>query len=227
VIPFFFGGGRRASRFGARDARDMEEAIGRERACLPEAEAAACGVRLGRPAMILSILLFAAAQGAAPATPAATAAPPPPACSGPEYRALDFWVGEWDLTFTQANGSTGHAVNRITKDEYGDCVISEQFEQADIAFVGVSHSSYDRLKKKWVQTWVDNQGGYITLAGGPVDGQNWTFELDTLEPRGPAQSQFRMIWEKVTADSLTWRWQTQQPDGSWADAWAIDYKRRK
>ena len=26
-------------------------------------------------------------------------------------------------------------------------------------------------KKKWVQTWVDNGGGYITLAGGPVEGQ--------------------------------------------------------
>ena len=58
--------------------------------------------------------------------PAAQAqnAPAAPSCSGPEYRQLDFWVGEWDLEFTQPDGSVGKARNRITKDEYGTCAIS-------------------------------------------------------------------------------------------------------
>jgi hypothetical protein len=158
---------------------------------------------------------------------AATPAAQPPPCSGPEYRQLDFWVGDWDAEFALPAGKTGHAVNRITRSEFGDCVIAEHFEQADIGFVGASFSTYDRLKKKWVQTWVDNGGGYITLIGGPVEGQPYGFELVTVDPRGPQATFSRMIWQDVKADSFTWRWQARQADGSYADSWVIDYKRRK
>ena len=140
---------------------------------------------------------------------------------------MDFWVGEWDLSFALANGTTARATNRITKEEFGSCVIAEHFEQADIGFVGASFSSYDRFKKKWVQTWVDNQGGYVTLAGGPIESGGHSFQLDTVDPRGAAQRHYRMIWQDVTSDSLTWRWQQLQPDGTYVDAWVINYKRRK
>ena len=157
---------------------------------------------------------------------AAQAAPAPP-CSGPEYRALDFWVGEWDAEFALPGGGTGRAANRITRDEFGDCVIAEHFDQPDTGFAGASYSSYDRHKKKWVQTWVDNSGGYITLIGGPVEGRPHRFELVTLDPRGPQQVHFRMIWQDVKPDSFTWHWQARQTDGRWADSWVIRYKRRK
>jgi len=158
---------------------------------------------------------------------AAAAPVSPPPCSTAEYRQLDFWVGDWDAEFVLPGGKTGHAVNRITKDEYGFCVISEHFVQADIDYVGASHSTYDQYKKKWVQTWVDNGGGYITLVGGPVEGQPYRFELVTVDPRGPKQVHMRMIWQDVKPDSFTWRWQGQKADGSWADSWVIRYKRRK
>ena len=171
------------------------------------------------------MLIALALAAAAPASPPPP--PPPPPCSTAEYRQLDFWVGEWDAEFALPGGKTGRAVNRITRDEFGDCVIAEHFEQADIGYVGRSHSTWDRVRKQWVQTWVDNQGGYITLAGGPVQGEPYSFRLDTIEPRGPARKHFRMIWHDVTADSMTWRWQQRQDDGSYADSWVIDYKRRK
>jgi hypothetical protein len=168
--------------------------------------------------MLIALALAASAQ----ATP-----PPPPACSTAEYRQLDFWVGDWDAEFALPGGKTGHATNRITRDEFGDCVISEHFSQPDIGFVGASFSTFDRLKKKWVQTWVDNGGGYITLIGGPVEGQPHSFELVTVEPRGPNPVHSRMIWQDVKPDSFTWRWQARQGDGSYADSWVIRYKRRK
>jgi hypothetical protein len=171
---------------------------------------------------MLVALALAAAPAATPPPP-----PPPPACSTAEYRQLDFWVGDWDAEFALPGGKTGHAVNRITRNEYGDCVIAEHFEQADIAYVGASLSMYDPSRKKWVQTWVDNGGGYITLIGGPVQGQPYSFELVTVEPKGPKQVYSRMIWQDVKPDSFTWRWQARQEDGSWADSWAINYKRRK
>ena len=174
--------------------------------------------------MLASLLLLAAAQ-AEPAPP--SAAPPPPPCTGAEYRAMDFWVGEWDLSFAQPGGTTGRATNRITRDEFGSCVIAEHFEQADIAYVGASHSMYHPQKKKWVQTWVDSGGAYITLVGGPVEGRPYSFELVTVEPKGPKQTWSRMIWQDVKPDSFTWRWQARQGDGSYTDSWVIKYKRRK
>ena len=168
-------------------------------------------------------MLIALALAAAAPAPA----PPPQPCSGPEYRQLDFWVGEWDAEFDLPGGKTGHATNRITRDEYGDCVIAEHFSQPDIGYAGASFSTYDRLKKTWVQTRVDNGGAYILLAGGPVAGHPYSFELVTVEPQGPKQTVSRMIWQDVKPDSFTWRWQARKPDGSWADSWVIRYRRRK
>ena len=167
---------------------------------------------------------IASPQQAAPATPAA---PPPPPCSAPEYRQMDFWVGEWDLSFDAGNGKTGSATNRVTRDEYGSCFVTEHFSQPDTRYVGLSHSTYDRFRKRWVQTWVDNQGGYFALAGGPVEGQKHSFELKTIDRVGPKQLYHRMIWEDVKPDSMVWRWQAQQADGSYTDQWVLNYKRRK
>lgn len=62
------------------------------------------------------IALAAAAPIMVPLPP-----PPPPPCSAAEYSQLDFWVGDWDAEFALPGGKAGHAVNRITRDEYGDC----------------------------------------------------------------------------------------------------------
>jgi Protein of unknown function (DUF1579) len=170
--------------------------------------------------------MFATLTSVLLAVASAPPTPPAPACSNPEYRAMDFWVGDWDLTFDAGDGRVGRASNRITRDEFGDCVISEHFEQPDTGLVGASHSTYDRSRKQWVQTWVDNGGGYITLVGGPVEGQPHSFELRTIEPRGAARKHFRMIWQDVKANSLTWRWQQLQEDGGYVDSWVLHYRRR-
>ena len=180
-----------------------------------------------------------AASASAQSTPAATPAAPPaaapaqlagPPCANPEFRQLDFWVGEWDLEFTQADGSIGRAENRITKDEYGACVIAEHFRQpggnADGRdYVGTSHSTYDVQTKSWRQTWVDNGGSWFDLRGGPVAGQKHVFEFVNLEPRGPAGLSMRMIWEEVTPNSLVWRWQAKQGE-AWQDRWVLRYRRK-
>jgi hypothetical protein len=171
-------------------------------------------------------LLIAAVTSLA-ATAAAAQTPPPAACSGPEHRQLDFWVGDWDLTFDAGEGRIGQATNRITADAFGDCVITEHFEMAATGYIGGSSSIWDPQTEQWRQTWVDNQGTPFVLVGGPVEGQPHIFEFRTTEPRGRTDPTIRrMIWQDVTPDSLTWRWQTQQADGGWADAWVLHYQRR-
>jgi hypothetical protein len=168
-------------------------------------------------------LTSAAAVAAAQQVPTA---PPPPACAGPQYRQMDFWVGDWDLEFDAGGGQVGHATNHVTRDEFGGCVIAEHFVQPDIGYKGASWSSYDGQTGQWRQTWVDNEGAVFVLVGGPVAGQAYAFELKTVDVRGPTKVFKRMIWQDVTPDSLTWRWQALEPDGSWKDQWVLRYKRK-
>lgn len=112
----------------------------------------------------------ASAQGVATPSIAQPAAPPRAPCASPEYRQLDFWVGEWDVEFTNPDGSIGRAENRITRDEYGDCVVTERFRQAGGGpgggdYLGASFSIYDRHTRSWRQMWVDNMGNMFDLRG--------------------------------------------------------------
>lgn len=176
--------------------------------------------------MLAFALISCCLAGAA----AAQTGPSPAPCSGPEYRQLDFWAGDWDAEFDGGNGQIGHASNRITKDEYGACAISEHFVQPGGAagggdYIGGSYSMYDPVTKQWRQMWVDNGGAPFVLVGGPVSDQPHVFELRTTEPRGKGKI-MRMIWQDVTPATFTWRWQSQEADGAWKDAWMIRYRRK-
>ena len=163
-----------------------------------------------------------AAQTPAPApTPAA---PPAQPCVGPEFRTLDFWVGDW-----VAEDQQGKAIgtNRITRDEYGDCVITEHFKMNDGTMIGHSVSIYRPGPKQWRQNWVDSQGSYFDLVGGPVTGADHIFVFETRRV-AETQPYQRMIWQDVKPDSFVWRWQNKAKAGDpWADSWVINYKRKK
>src|SRR5947209_17436636 len=87
-------------------------------------------------------------------------------CDGPESHQLDFWIGDWDLTYRQA-GKVDHSRNRITRTLDG-CVVLEEFSGAPgVDLDGRSVSMYDRASSRWKQTWVDNHGAYLDFSGGP------------------------------------------------------------
>lgn len=158
-------------------------------------------------------------------TPASAQPAPPPPCAGPEYLQMDFWVGTWDLEYDQPDGSVGTAVNIITRDDIGDCAITEAFSMPN-GYRGRSWSTFDPNVGQWRQMWIDNQGGTFTLVGGPVAGEDHIFELKTVNPVGAGRTLHRMIWEDVTPGSLVWRWQAATEDGGWVDRWVLRYRRR-
>jgi hypothetical protein len=175
--------------------------------------------------LLLSVLIVATSVRADP-KPKAAPAPPPLPCQTHEYRQLDFWVGQWDLDYDLPDGKTGHATNRITRDELGSCVIHEHFEQAANGYRGESVATYDAPTRLWRQTWVDTGGAFIELEGGEVSGKPYRFELHTVRAVSPKKLLYRMIWEDVTPESLVWRWQSRDASGKWKDAWVLRYKRR-
>src|SRR4029453_9038060 len=103
--------------------------------------------------------------------PAATLAQQPQyGCTSAESKQLDFWVGEWELSYPGNDGKPANSRNRITKILDG-CVILEEFTGTPgTKLDGKSFSTYDRSTKRWKQTWIDNTASYLDFASDRVDG---------------------------------------------------------
>jgi len=93
-------------------------------------------------------------------------------CMEPEQKQLDFWVGEWELTWPENTFSkAGRGTNNVQRTLDG-CVVQESFSDGEsMPLRGLSVSTYDARAGKWKQTWVDNQGGYLDFVGEFKDGR--------------------------------------------------------
>lgn len=134
---------------------------------------------------------------------------------------LDFWIGTWVVAW-----DGGHGTNRLSR-ILGDHVIHERFEGADHDGTGPLHgeswSVFDPARALWRQTWVDDQGGYLDLAGDLVDG--WFAFVRAAPERGETARQ-RMVFRDVESDRFRWTWEFS-PDGgaTWTTRWEIAYRR--
>lgn len=145
------------------------------------------------------------------------AAPPAP-CASPAHRALDFWIGSWDVTW-EGGGGTNVVASRL-----GGCMIEEAFRgDASVGgLAGFSASSYDADAGLWCQTWIDDQGGSFDFVGGPEGAR---FVLSSVRPARDGRS-LRMVFEDIAPDSFTWRWQARaEGEAGWTDLWVIAYAR--
>jgi len=154
-----------------------------------------------------------------------TTAQPKP-CSEPEQKQLDFWVGEWDLTWPGNNpGETAHGTNSIRRILDG-CVVEENFSGGDaMPLRGRSVSIFDVRAGKWKQTWVDNEGGYLDFAGEFRDGK-MILAREATRPDG-SQGLQRMVFKNISPDEFDWSWEGSKDGGkTWTVVWPIHYKRR-
>lgn len=150
-------------------------------------------------------------------------------CTSPEARQLDFWLGEWDLSWPseQAGGVAGElgtGKNSVTR-LFDDCVIEENFTTDDASFRGHSVSVFDEGAGLWRQTWVDSAGAYLSFTGGFDEG-NMILSTTPVETDDGVVVN-RMIFTDVTEDALEWAWQRSTDGGdTWSDVWNISYRRR-
>jgi tetratricopeptide (TPR) repeat protein len=94
--------------------------------------------------------------------------------ANPQYRQLDFWVGEWDVySGKQKVGES--SVQLILK----DCVVFENWSDLQ-GGTGKSFNKYNNLTKQWEQFWVADSGTTNYFKGSLVDGvMSYTVELPT------------------------------------------------
>ena len=139
---------------------------------------------------------------------------------------FDFWVGDWNVTWKNADGSVGKAHNHVSRILDGH-VIEEQFEQdpADPAPLlrGRSLSVRDPAGI-WHQAWADNHGGFFALAAS-VDGDKRLFATPLTTVGDQVKGQ-RMVFRDITPDAFTWDWEGTTDGGkTWKLLWRLDYKR--
>ena len=156
--------------------------------------------RAGWFAMAFAACAGCAAPGAPPAgspaspgTTAGAAAPPAPsqACAAPEYRQLDFWIGDWQVQ--SAKGEV-LGVNRI-ESVLGGCVIRETWTGQGGS--GTSLDLYSAVDRKWHYNWVDDHGNLLLLSGG-LTGGKMVMSGEAATAKEPGKKLLhRLTWEKV------------------------------
>ena len=145
-------------------------------------------------------------------------------CSAPEASQFDFWVGSWELSWKDPDGTTKTGSNVITK-IFDGCVIEENFTSGDGTFTGKSVSMYNPVKQIWQQTWVDNNGAYMDFTGGK-DGDNMYMQRKVINKTGKEINQ-KMTFTDIKENSFTWLWESSGDNGAtWNQIWKINYTRK-
>ena len=139
-------------------------------------------------------------------------------------KALDFWLGTWEVTAQSKTAkpgewSTEKGVNEVRR-AFAGKVIQENFKTPSL--VGKNWSVYTPQLKIWRQTWVDANGSYFAFTGGP---EGKYFILKTAEVKGVCQ---RMVFHDIQQNQFKWDWERTTDGGkTWTVMMKIDYRRSK
>ena len=142
---------------------------------------------------------------------------------------FDFWLGDWRVSWHNADGTAGSARNRISKTLDGK-VIEENFEQdaSDPPPIlrGRSISVLQQSTGIWQQAWADNQGGYFAFSAS-VEGDKRIFATALLPGADNIVRGQRMVFYNIQANSFAWDWEGTRDGGkSWALLWRLAYSRQ-
>ena len=173
----------------------------------------------GLAALSLLALALPAATASAQSLPDTGAKP----CQSSEHRQFDFWVGSWDV-FSTAGKKVGE--NRIELIADG-CALLEQWT-GNGGVTGKSLNSYDAIDRRWHQTWVDNSGTLLILAGKLVD-RSMVLSMTGPSPTDPKTTVLqRITWTPANDGSVRQLWELSSDAGkSWTVLFDGRYVRAK
>ncbi len=145
-----------------------------------------------------------------------------PDCSADEHRQFDFWVGEWEVTAPDGRKAGDNRISLILR----NCVLLEEWTGA-AGGTGKSFNVWDRTRKIWHQTWVDDAGTLLRLEGSLVDGA-MVLEGTTRAADG-SSVMHRVTWSRVGSapDRVRQHWQQSRDGGAtWDTAFDGLYTRK-
>lgn len=147
-------------------------------------------------------------------------APAPKGCTPPEHRQFDFWIGEWDV----ANpGGKPAGRNRI-ESILGGCALRETWTGTGGSH-GTSYNAWDRQRRRWHQTWIDDGGLVLRLEGGFADGR-MVLQGETLDSTASAVLN-RITWQETGPGAVRQLWEVSSDGGkTWGVAFDGRYRKR-
>ncbi|MBC6981599.1 hypothetical protein [Caulobacter sp. 17J80-11] len=144
-----------------------------------------------------------------------------PACSAPEHRQLDFWIGRWTVIDARTGAIAGESV---VEPAWEGCAVREEFHSPD-GFVGGSLNAWDKAAGQWRQFGAGSTGAARAFAG------SWTgeaMELHTSQPR-PGQSDLLIVMRlQPLSDGGLRQWSDVSRDGgaTWSPRYDYFYRPR-
>jgi hypothetical protein len=165
-----------------------------------------------------------AVAGAAALVGAVQRPEPRPAAPGPcaaaEYRQFDFWVGVWDVKLAGGRLAGSNKVERVE----GGCALQETWTSAT-GNNGRSLTMYSKDDGQWHQTWVDNGGTLLMIAGG-MRGPAMVMEGETRGADGkPVRN--RITWTPIEPSGLRQLWEASTDGGrTWTASFDGTYVRK-
>ena len=166
--------------------------------------------------MIVSLLAIFASQTAAVAP-----APPPPACTAPEHRQFDFWVGRWDVYPTGKDALVAHS---LIEKLYTGCTVRENWIPLK-GGGGGSLNMYDPADRHWHQTWHDSSNARVEFDGGLKDGK-MVLTGPWKGVNGPGKDGIvRMTYSREADGAVRQHGQVSTDKGvTWTDSFDFTYK---
>jgi hypothetical protein len=155
--------------------------------------------------LLLSISAAVAAQSPAP--------DPRPCEKDPGYRAMDFWIGAWNVETAQGKPAGKSHIELIL----GSCIVLENWSGAN-GYEGKSFNLYLPDTSTWEQIWVDN-AGEITKYEGEARGGNIYYRAHSKDPDGTAILR-KMTFFKKDGDEVRQLGESSKDAGK---TWTVDY----
>lgn len=183
-----------------------------------------------RSIVVLSLATFVAVLSSSPApaqqSPVPTASPTAAqawaayGAPGPEHAVLARRVGSWHVTVQswRAPGATPRESNGTARWQalLGGRFFEEQFEivTPDGTYSAIGVAGFDTIRRRYVSTWIDNEGTAILHSTGTADptGRVLTFASDSPDPVRGEVHQIRTVETEVDAD--TWTMEAYRTDSS-------------
>lgn len=131
------------------------------------------------------------------------------ACTAPEHRQFDFWIGDWTVVDTAGRVLGRNEIARIT----GSCGLREHWRGAR-GGEGMSLNVWQPALGRWTQFWVGAQA-VLHLTGGLDAAGRMVLAGERQTPDGPLQD--RIAWEPLEDGTVRQQWDISRDGGqSWS-----------
>lgn len=130
------------------------------------------------------------------------------ACCSDQYKAFDFWIGDWTVYSTKDKIL---GTNKVIKMQHG-CVLQENWEASNKTNTGTSYNFFDIKDGTWNQVWISSTGNVLELKGNINSDGAMVLKSELIhDSKGDYYN--RITWSKNEDGTVTQLWEILDEDG--------------